>query len=565
MYPRTPVALLLAWMLAVATVGLLPSVAVAADEEAGAGPAITLPRTEVEQYDHAWFDLADFTPGANVVVELADGAGDTVASAPFTIGDDGNTANPDGQTYRRVTVPRGAVPGDDYVLRVRSAGDQVLATSEAFTVKAATTRAYNPGDHDGGIEDLLVQQGGVWTFHAVGFAPGGKLTATAVVGGQTVTLGGLGQISDAERAWQLDAQGDTSRAIFTRVQISGSVQPGELDVAFTDGTTTVTRTLTVEAPEAATVTVAETAQLGGTIRVTGRGFHHPTDGGSRIAIKINDGAYSRVDSSLHQNQTIWWVVEADGQGEFSIDMPVPNGTTADAGDTLGSTPALAPGGGYTLRFLTGALKPGDQSRTLQSTAFTVADGGAPDPVATKVSAVPVRQTYGRTARLAVVVSPNATGRISVKAGSRTVTGTLSAGRATLTIPAASLKPGRRTLPIAYTGAAGEFEPSTGSATVTVLKARPRVSVKAPKKIERGKTARFTVSVATTGARPTGRVRVTFAGKTRTVKLNARGKAVVKVKVAKSAKLGKRPVTVVYRGNAYVTAGKAKVTKVAIRR
>ncbi|MGC4153786.1 MAG: Ig-like domain repeat protein [Propionicimonas sp.] len=350
------------------------------DEPGASSREITLSDAEVVQGDDLWFNLSGFEPGTAVSVDLVDGAGEAVASGAFTIGADGNTANPDGQTYRRVTAPRDVAPGTGYAVRVRdTASGDVLATSGSVTVVAATTRVYNPGDHAGGAEDLLVQRGGVWTFRAVAFAPNGRLTATAQVNGDTVVLGGVGQISASEKAWQLDAQGDTSHAGFTRIQIPSQVAPGEFAVTFSDGTRQVTRGLTIESPEQAGVTVAASAELGGTIRVTGEGFVHPNaDEGSTVAIKINDGGYSRVDTSLHVNKTIWWIVEADEYGNFAIDMPVPNGTTADdaGAGTLGSTPALAPGGGFTLRFLTGSLKPGDLSRTLQSAPFTVT---APEP------------------------------------------------------------------------------------------------------------------------------------------------------------------------------------------
>lgn len=354
-----------------------------------ADPAVAVTATEVEQYGDVWFDLSGFVPGTAVSVELADAAGAAVVSRPFTIGDDGNTANPDGQTYRKVTVPRDAATGL-YVVRVRdTASGDVVATSEPVTVVAATTRVFNPGDHAGGEEDMLVQRGGTWTFHAVGFAPDGRLTATAEVGGETVVLSGLGQVSASELAWQLDANGDTEREpVFTRVQIPANVPPGPFEVTFGDGSTTVTRTVVVEAPTQAAVTVGETAELGGTIRVTGEGFVHPNgEEGSTIAIKINDGAYSRLDGSTHANRTIWWIVEADEHGDFAIDLPLPNGTEADSDGSYGSVPAATPGQ-YTLRFLTGSLKPGDQSRTLQSAAFTVTDEGGEVPTNPKPVGVP---------------------------------------------------------------------------------------------------------------------------------------------------------------------------------
>ncbi|ALJ21657.1 OmpL47-type beta-barrel domain-containing protein [Microbacterium sp. No. 7] len=365
------------------------------DEPTTAGPVVTTTGGTAEQGGDLWFALSGFEPEAAVAVELVDGAGTVVASAPFTIGADGNTANPDGQTYRRLVVPRDAAVAADYAVRVTQGGE-TLATSTPVAVTAATTRVYNPGDHAGGVEDLLVQRGGTWTFRAVAFEPGGTLTATAEIGGETVTLSGLGQIGATQHAWRLDEHGDTPRDVYTRVQLPSSVEPGELAVTFSDGTRSVTRVLTIEAPQNASVTVDESAVVGGTIRVTGSGFVHPNgEEGSTVAIKINDGAYSRVDGSTHQNRTIWWIVEADEHGSFSIDMPVPNGTTADAGDTLGSTPALAPGEGFTLRFLTGSLKPNDLSRTLQSAPFDIA---APaDTTAPRVSGSVTGRTVTVTA------------------------------------------------------------------------------------------------------------------------------------------------------------------------
>jgi hypothetical protein len=358
--------------------------------EAPQTPEVALTSAEVEQYGDLWFNLSKFDEGASVAVELVDGTGETVASKPFVIGVDGNTANPDGQTYRKLTVPRDAVPGSGYQVRVRdTASDAVLATSGVVTVAPATTRVFNPGDHASGVEDLLVQRGGVWTFHAVGFAPGGKLSATAEIDGQTTTLTGPGQIGGAEAAWQLDANGDTDRGGYTRVQLPEAATTGEFQVTFSDGTTQVERTLIIESEtEEATVTVAPSAEIGGSLRVTGTGFTHPTEGGSRIAIKIDDGSYSRLDESLHQNRTIWWIVDADENGDFTIDMPLPNGTGSDGPgvDSLGSSPVLEPGGTHTLRFLTGNLN-GGPSRTIQSGPFSVVAAPVVD-VAPVVSSSP---------------------------------------------------------------------------------------------------------------------------------------------------------------------------------
>ncbi|MEA5117983.1 MAG: hypothetical protein VB036_10240, partial [Propionicimonas sp.] len=82
-----------------------------------ASASIAPSASEVEQGGDLWFTLSGFEPGDAVAVELADGQGEALASAPFVIGADGNTANPDGQTYRKLTAPRDATPGNGYTLR----------------------------------------------------------------------------------------------------------------------------------------------------------------------------------------------------------------------------------------------------------------------------------------------------------------------------------------------------------------------------------------------------------------------------------------------------------------
>lgn len=113
------------------------------------------------------------------------------------------------------------------------------------------------------------------------------------------------------------------------------------------------------------VSVAASATLGGTLRVSGTGWCHPTDGGSVIAIKLDEGGYSHIDASVHQNRTIWTLVEADATtGDWSIDLQLPDGTTAT------SLPAF-PEGSHSLRLLTGSMKSGDVVRTMLSASFTV--------------------------------------------------------------------------------------------------------------------------------------------------------------------------------------------------
>jgi len=125
-----------------------------------------------------------------------------------------------------------------------------------------------------------------------------------------------------------------------------------------------------------------TVALGGLLHVTGEGWCHPgtNGGGSVLGVKIDEGAYSRLDSSVHANATIWAIIEADdATGVVDAYLQLPDGTTAGAN---GSAPAFTEGA-HTLRVLTGSLTPGDTVRTVQSGEFVVgayAPNGAPDPV-----------------------------------------------------------------------------------------------------------------------------------------------------------------------------------------
>lgn len=115
---------------------------------------------------------------------------------------------------------------------------------------------------------------------------------------------------------------------------------------------------------AATVTAKVTADsLGGTVHVTGAGWCHPGagQGGSTVAIKIDDGAYSHLDSTVSSNRTVWAILQAaDRDGTFSADVHLPDGSSSGS---RGSDPAFTTGG-HSLTFLSGSLKPGDTGRSV---------------------------------------------------------------------------------------------------------------------------------------------------------------------------------------------------------
>ncbi|OLT10593.1 hypothetical protein BJF78_28545 [Pseudonocardia sp. CNS-139] len=94
-------------------------------------------------------------------------------------------------------------------------------------------------------------------------------------------------------------------------------------------------------------------------------------GGSVVAVKIDDGAYSHLPGQgPNANLTVWQVVQAGADGRIDVTVTLPTATNA--------TPAFGPGA-HTLRLLTGSLAPGDTIRTVQTPEFTVTAPAARGP------------------------------------------------------------------------------------------------------------------------------------------------------------------------------------------
>lgn len=121
--------------------------------------------------------------------------------------------------------------------------------------------------------------------------------------------------------------------------------------------------------------IQEQSELGGKLKISGKGWCHPRSGGSTIAVKIDDGAYSHLTDELNQNRTIWDIVYADDEtGDWEAEITLPDGTTSGP---LGSAPAF-PEGEHSIRLLTGSLKEYDAIRTVgpstgQPTYFVVGE------------------------------------------------------------------------------------------------------------------------------------------------------------------------------------------------
>lgn len=113
--------------------------------------------------------------------------------------------------------------------------------------------------------------------------------------------------------------------------------------------------------------------------LAGSGWCHPTQGGSKIAVKLDEGGYShRAGETVAPNATIWAIFEADANGNFQVEIPLPT-----AGETKGGTSPAFKTGAHSLRLLSGSIKAGDKGRTLLVKPFTVGDytpSGVPAPI-----------------------------------------------------------------------------------------------------------------------------------------------------------------------------------------
>lgn len=157
--------------------------------------------------------------------------------------------------------------------------------------------------------------------------------------------------SNADRTW---AVGETHAVRL----LTGSLKSGDQARSVAASVVVVNQPSSCDAEPTVGVAPA-TAEFGGSIRVFGTAWCHPTDGGSRIAIKIDAGAHRRVTDVINGNATIWAIVEADASGAFEADIPLPDGTTTTSVDADGAPLAS---GAHTLNFLSGSLKPEDTPR-----------------------------------------------------------------------------------------------------------------------------------------------------------------------------------------------------------
>lgn len=128
--------------------------------------------------------------------------------------------------------------------------------------------------------------------------------------------------------------------------------------------------------------VTPTVEAGGRLHLRGSGWCNTENTrATAIAVKIDEGAISHLDTALHSNKTIWAIIEPDPEtGEVDTYLQLPDGTDATSSPALGQ-------GAHSLRLLSGSLNAGDRTVTYGGVGvldFTIGDyapGALPDTVA----------------------------------------------------------------------------------------------------------------------------------------------------------------------------------------
>jgi hypothetical protein len=230
-------------------------------------------------------------------------------------------------------------------------------------------------------------------------------------------------------------------------------------------------------------------------------------------------------------------------------------SSGDAGNASCAVGQVPPPGTYAVR----AVYSGDTTHEASQNALAVVVKEA----TSSLRAAPVTVAYGAATTVSVAVSGATSGTVTLRSGATVLgSGTIAGGLARIPVAARSLKPGAHRLTATYTGS-GTVSGSTTTVTLTVAKVASRVSLSL-RRAGAGKVAVRVNVAAGAGLGPTGTVRISVGGKTRTVALRSGSATVTFTKVAK----GRKQVKAVYSGDSSVTgstgAGAITVKRAAKR-
>ncbi|MBN9644388.1 hypothetical protein ACFSSC_10185 [Corynebacterium mendelii] len=294
-----------------------------------------------------------------------------------------------------ITVPSGVDPGQEIT---------ITGTGWQSTVGSGSTLVIKLHQlDDAGIDEMLTRTDGIIN-HPRNGNPDPTIWALTKAGDDgrfslTTTLPDTlipGQRFDIQVSSGLADDTDVRRSLKAL-----EIPVGGVDWVDPNGGEAITCVPSTPSP---TLTVDARPNQSSEVTITGTGFCHPTNGGSIVAFKIDDGKYKHVPGHLvNSNATVWGLTKTDPHtGDFTYVMRLPDGT--DSGP-FGSDPVF-PLGVHTLRALTGSLKQGDLIRSLPSRNSHALDfvigayepNAVPPPVGYERDVTPGTR-YGVTAEL----------------------------------------------------------------------------------------------------------------------------------------------------------------------
>ncbi len=448
-----------------------------------------------------------------------------------------------------------AVPAESIPSPVApSAGGIVLAVDGSFTTELVVDKAVV----DAAASAITEGNYGVYTYPGSGavapsfeiytpieFLPGPVVVtapqSVAVLDGATATFAVEVDTDDASFQWESKAPGaewvDVAGATSSVLEFPASIDQDRTQFRVTASTafgavTSDAATLTVTlvapavtaAPKNASVKVGSAATF--TVAASGKSVAYQWQS------RAGSGAWANVAGATASTLEVATTSVAQSGTQYRVVASNPAGSVESAAATLTVTKA-APSVKVSVK---------KSFRFASKTKATVTVGV---PAGVKAAA----------------------GKVTVKVGSTVVgKGTVKNGKAQVTLTK-KLLPGSRKLVAEFAGGADLAAAKSVVATVKVSKAKSAATAKLAKSsVKAGKRATLRLTVKGTGVKATGKVRVVVTqGKktvrTITVKVNAKGKATVKLpKLAK----GKYAVKAQYLGSKTVAKKAAKQVTLRVR-
>lgn len=389
----------------------------------------------------------------------------------------------------------------------------------------------------GGLPNVSSQAGAA-AFAAAQWIPAASLTNGSFTTTLTAPASKLVNQSYSVYTWQAHTHSNTSQDTETPVTISQA----QFSSVF---------------GETASLSTSQDV-IGGTVTLNIANWKNKArTTGSRVGIKlVSDavpGGYSHVaGNTVHANATIWQLADLDANGNGTITIQLPDGTTEGAN---GTTQAVTPGN-YRIQLLTGALLPPAGSDTVRTQAL---DLQLKTATTTTLKLSRERARYLSHNVTATATVPGATGQVEFFVNNTSVgKNTLSNGIATRKLKK-SWTVGTYTVTAKYLGSNDFVESSSAGVKFQQVKASTSKVTVTAKAFKKRAKPKVTVNVAklNNGKWAKGKVRVYVGNKlVRTVTLKTAHKGKINVTLPRQSKTIK--VKARYMGNTNVAIKTSKV-------